>query len=121
MWNYRGYGQSTGKPTITNSQSDAFSVFMHYKKLNYDIKLVHGYSIGGTSAIGMMTKLSQSSLPEEEIKKVEVLIVDRSFSSIGEVSKITFRCPFNLETHFINSPKSYFLETIWIYQNSSKI
>lgn len=30
LWNYRGYGQSTGSPTITKSQSDAVKVYNYF-------------------------------------------------------------------------------------------
>ena len=80
MWNYRGYGQSTGTPSILKSQVDATNVYNFYRAQGYDIKIVHGYSIGGAAAVGIFDKLD-----EYEQKNIEVLIIDRSFSSIGEV------------------------------------
>jgi len=32
LWNYRGYGQSTGEPTISNSILDAQSVYNYCQK-----------------------------------------------------------------------------------------
>lgn len=81
LWNYRGYGQSTGTPSISRSQQDAHTVYQFYHSKGYKIEIVHGYSIGGAAAVGLMDKLSkQPQLPGD---RVRVLIVDRSFSSIG--------------------------------------
>ena len=87
MWNYRGYGQSTGNPSIAACQEDALTVYEYYRDRGYEISIVHGYSIGGAAAIGLMEKLSSYSgrYRQAQDQKVEVLIVDRSFSSIGEV------------------------------------
>jgi hypothetical protein len=57
LWNYRGYAQSTGSPSILKSQIDAFNVYTHYRSKGYNIKIVHGYSIGGAAAIGLFRKL----------------------------------------------------------------
>ena len=83
LWNYRGYGQSTGSPTIIKSQTDACNVYNFYREKGYDIQVVHGYSIGGAAAVGIFDKV-----PEENLSNVEILIIDRSFSSIGEVRVI---------------------------------
>ena len=32
LWNYRGYGKSTGSPTIRLSQKDAESVYRYFSK-----------------------------------------------------------------------------------------
>jgi hypothetical protein len=42
--------------------------------------VVHGYSIGGAAAVGLFHRL-----PVTATSSIEILIVDRSFSSIGEV------------------------------------
>lgn len=65
LWNYRGYGQSTGSPTISLSQSDALSVYKEYRKKGYEIKIVHGYSIGGAAAVGLIDKLAKSQASEQ--------------------------------------------------------
>lgn len=83
LWNYRGYGQSTGTPSISNSQQDALAVYHFYKSKGCEIEIVHGYSIGGAAAVGLMERLAE--LPQLAGDRVRVLIVDRSFSSIGEV------------------------------------
>ena len=56
LWNYRGYGQSTGSPTIIKSQTDASNVYNFYRDKGYDIQVVHGYSIGGAAAVGLFDK-----------------------------------------------------------------
>lgn len=78
MWNYRGYGQSTGTPTIVRSQIDAAHVYQFYREQGYDISIIHGYSIGGAAAVGIFERI-----PPVEAEKIEILIIDRSFSSIG--------------------------------------
>lgn len=74
MWNYRGYGTSTGIPTIKLCQKDAKTVFDYYK--HHNITITHGYSIGGSSAIGLASVE----------KSIKVLIADRTFSSIANVN-----------------------------------
>ena len=85
LWDYRGYGQSTGTPSIATCQIDAKTVYDYYRHRGFEVQVVHGYSIGGAAAIGLMEKLNQKKRPVEDGNVVEVLIVDRSFSSIGEV------------------------------------
>lgn len=77
LWNYRGYGQSTGNPSIRISQIDATNVYRYYRSLGYEIDIVHGYSIGGAAAVGLVEEAEKSE------NGVKILIVDRSFSSIG--------------------------------------
>lgn len=57
LWNYRGYGQSTGTPSILKSQIDAYNVYEFYRGKGYNIKVVHGYSIGGAAAVGLFKYL----------------------------------------------------------------
>jgi alpha/beta superfamily hydrolase len=59
LWNYRGYGQSTGSPSITKSQTDAMKVYNYFTGRGLKIELVHGYSIGGCAAIGLVSKLEK--------------------------------------------------------------
>lgn len=82
LWNYRGYGQSTGEPSIARSQQDAYSVYKFYRNKGYEIEIVHGYSIGGPAAVGLIEHISKEQVrnPNDTVK---ILIVDRSFSSIG--------------------------------------
>lgn len=51
VWNYRGYGDSTGKVTFENMQTDASLVVQHLKKeLKFSNIGVHGISLGGIAA-----------------------------------------------------------------------
>jgi pimeloyl-ACP methyl ester carboxylesterase len=59
LWNYRGYGESTGTPSIKRSQEDALAVYYFYKAKGFEIEIVHGYSIGGAAAVGLMEGLAK--------------------------------------------------------------
>jgi pimeloyl-ACP methyl ester carboxylesterase len=96
LWNYRGYGQSTGSPSIRLSQVDATKVYGYYRQLGYEIEIVHGYSIGGAAAVGLVEEAEKTD------NGVKMLIVDRSFSSIGEVNILEVRCRYSLGIHFID-------------------
>lgn len=59
LWNYRGYGQSTGEPSLTRSLGDADSVYQYCRnQLGLNIEVVHGYSIGGPPAISLALRYS---------------------------------------------------------------
>ena len=75
LWNYRGYGQSTGTPSISNSISDAQAVYNYCKiflKLNPQIS--HGYSIGGPPAAVLALT-----------NKFKAVVIDRSFCNFVNV------------------------------------
>ena len=77
LWNYRGYGFSTGHPTFKNAKTDIIELFDYIqKKYQYKEYGAYGYSVGGGSA----TFLSQN-------RKLDVLICDRNYSSITEIAK----------------------------------
>ena len=67
LWNYRGYAQSTGIPSIKLSQEDAFTVYQFYTERGYKIQIVHGYSIGGAAAVSLPSKLSQKPFIKNNI------------------------------------------------------
>lgn len=51
LWNYRGYGDSTGKITFDNLRTDAGLVAEHLKKeFKFNNIGVHGISLGGIPA-----------------------------------------------------------------------
>ena len=51
VWNYRGYGDSTGKVNFENMQTDAALIVQHLKKeLKFNNIGVHGISLGGIAA-----------------------------------------------------------------------
>jgi len=77
LWNYRGYGYSTGHPTFKNAKTDVMELFDYIKKKNQYKKFgVFGYSVGG----GCATFLAQN-------RKLDVLICDRNYSNISEIAK----------------------------------
>ena len=83
LWNYRGYANSTGFATVNNCISDVEKVYEYVSKsFNLNIKVVHGYSIGGVAAISLVNKLNSG--PSRPVK---LLIADRTFSSIDRVAK----------------------------------
>ena len=78
LWNYRGYGGSSGYPTFKNAKTDALELFDYAKKkyINYNKFGVYGYSVGGGSAIFVANK-----------RKLDVLICDRNFTNVSEIVK----------------------------------
>ena len=77
LWNYRGYGQSTGSPSLCKSLEDAETVYKHCREvLDLKIELVHGYSIGGPPATNLALRYSND---------IKALVTDRTFDSITNV------------------------------------
>ena len=78
LWNYRGYGGSSGYPTFKNAKTDALELFDYAKKkyINYNKFGVYGYSVGGGSAIFVANQ-----------RKLDVLICDRNFTNVSEIVK----------------------------------
>ena len=76
LWNYRGYGDSTGYPTFSNVKSDLIELFDQVKSSKYKKYGVYGFSVGGVAA----TFLAQQ-------KNIDVCISDRNFSSIADFAK----------------------------------
>lgn len=78
LWNYRGYGQSVGSPGMENLISDANNLVKLAKEGFGAGKLVaYGRSIGGHPTKSLANK-------------ADLLIIDRSFSSISFVPRIIF-------------------------------
>ena len=78
LWNYRGYGGSSGYPTFKNAKTDALELFDFAKKkyINYNKFGVYGYSVGGGSAIFVANQ-----------RKLDVLICDRNFTDVSEIAR----------------------------------
>lgn len=78
VWNYRGYGYSTGSTSMENIVSDCHNI---HKLLKFgfgaDKIAVYGRSLGGHAAKSMADK-------------ADMLIIDRSFSSISFVPRVIF-------------------------------
>ena len=74
-------------------------VYNYFSNKGLNIQLVHGYSIGGCAAIGLVHKLEKrqknlaknasssiaSLRTENTTNSIKLIVVDRSFSSIGDV------------------------------------
>lgn len=76
LWNYRGYGRSTGTPSLSNHERDVLEVYEKVIAEGFSPKIVHGYSIGGPIAIYLAS-----------LKPVSMLIADRTFGSIDLVHR----------------------------------
>ena len=79
VWNYRGYGYSTGYSSFNNIKRDVVELYdeiikMYPHKWN-DIG-VHGYSIGGVPAVHLA-----------HVRNISLLISDRNFSDIDSISQ----------------------------------
>ncbi|OMJ78947.1 hypothetical protein SteCoe_21119 [Stentor coeruleus] len=80
LWNYRGYGRSTGSPDPESMKKDAESI-VEFLRDTKKVKLlgIHGESLGGIVA----THIAR-------IYEVDFLFVDRSFDRLNEVVKYSF-------------------------------
>jgi hypothetical protein len=63
---------------------DAYAVYRFYRMRELEISVVHGYSIGGVAAVGLLRKIAKNA-SKNPSDQVEALVIDRSFSSIAEV------------------------------------
>ena len=81
LWNYRGYGYSTGKVTINNIKSDIIELYEEIISLKKYGKIgVHGISVGGIPACYLAY-----SKPD-----ICLLISDRNFGQIDFIIKDYF-------------------------------
>ena len=79
LFNYRGYGRSTGVPSPRDNSLDAKELVQHLKRNCRVPRLViHGESIGGMAAA-----FAARELPG----LVDFLIVDRTFCNLGAVAQ----------------------------------
>jgi pimeloyl-ACP methyl ester carboxylesterase len=74
LWNYRGYGQSTGVPSLSKNEKDVLQLYDYLTKQGYSPTIAHGYSIGGPVAIYLAAN-----------RPIDMLIADRTFGSIDLV------------------------------------
>lgn len=88
FWNYRGYGYSEGSADFENVKSDVESVYDYIVSRGEWNKIgIHGLSVGGIPACHL-----------GKIKKIDLLIADRTFGSIeGIISSI----PFGKVLHYL--------------------
>ena len=82
MWNYRGYGQSEGKPGTKAILRDVLEIYDFLKATGAQLIGTHGESLGGMAACHLGAN-----------REIKIMIVDRSFSSLLQVIQRTpFRC-----------------------------
>lgn len=101
IWNYRGYGQRPGTPDFTNMNQEAEKIINYLEKTeNYKSIGLYGYSLGGSVACNI-AKLS---------KKINLLICDRTFSSLENIVKTRLNYSFVkilLKIFFINDTANH--------------
>jgi len=78
MWNYRGFGQSTGAPTPAALQRDGQRVAAFLKERNPGRLIVHGESMGGLVATHVARHMPEA---------VDMLVCDRTFASLDAVGE----------------------------------
>lgn len=80
LWNYRGYGRSTGKPDPNSFRRDGEAIVDF---LRHDLKMkkigVHGESLGGI----VTTHIARA-------KNIDYMCADRTFTSLSKVVEISF-------------------------------
>lgn len=93
LWNYRGFGRSSGSPDIKLIQNDGFRVISHFReKFGFKFIAVHGQSIGGAVACFLAHRC-----------EADFLFADRTFSSLLEVALFKYgKLAFWLINFFCN-------------------
>lgn len=82
LFDYRGYGKSTGRPSEQGVYQDAVAVYdylMHRPDVDRHHITAYGESLGGAVAIDLATKRSLGGL-----------VVDSSFSSARDMAKLLY-------------------------------
>lgn len=80
LWNYRGYGRSTGTPKPQLIQSDGETIIDFFRKELKVQKIgIHGQSLGGILACHLAQKCN-----------LDFLCADRTFSSFSDVVAFSF-------------------------------
>jgi uncharacterized protein len=76
LWDYRGYGQSGGRPSERGFYTDARAAFDAAKSMGKDLPIIlYGQSLGGAVAIHLATE-----------RPADGLIIESSFSSAADVA-----------------------------------
>lgn len=79
LWNYRGYGRSTGTPTPNNLIKDADAVY------NYVVNVLKV-----TGKIGVYGR-SLGGIPSSQLANtVDLAIIDRTFTSLSAMARFKF-------------------------------
>jgi len=80
MVSYRGYGQSSGKPSEEGFMMDALAAYKFLVDRNITDIIVYGHSIGGAVAIHLVEQAQAQGV------KPAALIVENTFTSIAEMA-----------------------------------
>lgn len=81
LFNYSGFGRSSGHPTPSALAADGDAIVEFLKKRGVTQIGIHGRSIGGICAC---------YVAHRHPDVIKVLVADRTFSSLGRVAKFTF-------------------------------
>ena len=82
IFDYRGYGNSEGRPTEEGMYEDAEAAYdslLARKDIRQDKVIVYGASLGGVAAVDLATR-----------RDVDALILDSTFTSAVDMGKIIF-------------------------------
>lgn len=103
IFDYRGYGISTGSPDPVGVNDDALAAIKYafniYQKGGYNKFIIYGQSLGGTIALRALKEF-------KKIDKIDLLVLDSSFLSYVDVAFSTLA---SFWPTFIFSPLSYLL------------
>ena len=91
VFDYAGYGKSDGKPTAPGVLDDglaAMNFLIEHEKIPVEQIIPYGFSLGGSVAVDVASK-----------HKVKALIVESSFTSLGEMGRKMF--PFIPAEYFL--------------------
>ncbi len=78
---YRGYGESEGRPSEEACRADACAALVEARRLSADLPgplLIHGRSLGGAVAIGLAAESEHSGL-----------IAESTFTRVGDMAALT--------------------------------
>lgn len=80
MWNYRGYGRSTGNPDLKSMKIDG-ELLIEYIRTHKKSKIIgiHGESLGGSIASHLA-----------KVTKIDFLFADRTFASLANAAKFNY-------------------------------
>jgi fermentation-respiration switch protein FrsA (DUF1100 family) len=85
LFDYRGYGHSTGKPSEQGLYRDAVAAWLHLVErtdTEGSPRLIFGRSLGGAVAVDLATRV-----------KADGLIVESTFTSIHTLARLVFPLP----------------------------
>jgi pimeloyl-ACP methyl ester carboxylesterase len=90
LFDYRGYGKSTGTPSENGFYTDAQAVYDYVRKrtdLNQEKIFLFGRSLGGAVALHLASDLAQS----DATPPLYAVILENTFTSIPEMGKRLFQ------------------------------